>query len=315
LKPFVHSPFSITVPATSANLGPGFDAIGLALDLFVRATVRPAERFMLSFAGGRCVPTNDGFANEIIRAMDSVLGIDARPNAEILVENDIPLGKGLGASAAGAVLGVTLGAEFAEKKPSQAELARVVCELEGHPDNALPALLGGIVVAAMPHNAAPAYLRFDPPPGLRAVLAVPRIVLPTAAARALLPQSYERRDVVFNIQRAALLAASFASGDLSALRVAVGDRIHQPYRAPLVPGFAEMLALDMPGLLSITLSGAGPSVLALASENLDAIGDAMRAAFAREGIESEIYALLVSTQGARIVPSRIGPAKTETCAT
>jgi len=301
----VPKSFTVAVPATSANLGPGFDAIGLALDLIVRANVRPAERFTLSFNGGRSLPTNDGFANEIIRAMECVLGSGARPNVSILVENDIPLGKGLGASAAGAVLGATLAAELADKKPTQIELARVVCDLEGHPDNALPALLGGIVVAAMPENAPPAYLRFDPPSALSAVLAVPAIVLPTAAARALLPQSYERRDVVFNIQRAALLAASFASGRLEALRVAVDDRIHQPYRAPLIPGFAKMLALRMPGLLSITLSGAGPSVLALASDNLASIGDAMRATFAHEGIESEIFSLRVTTQGAQVTPSRI----------
>jgi homoserine kinase len=301
----VRKSFTVAVPATSANIGPGFDAIGLALDLFVRADVRTAERFALSFDGGRCLPTNDGFANEIIRAMECVLGTGARPNVQIRVENDIPLGKGLGASAAGVVLGVTLAAELADKKPSQTELARIVCDLEGHPDNALPALLGGIVVAAMPEDAPPAFLRFDPPTGLCAVLAVPAIVLPTAAARALLPQSYERRDVVFNIQRAALLAASFASGQIDALRVAVDDRIHQPYRAPLIPGFAKMLALRLPGLLSITLSGAGPSVLALASENFASIGDAMRATFAHEGIESEIFTLRVTTQGAQVTPSRI----------
>jgi homoserine kinase len=303
--PRMRSAFTIAVPATSANLGSGFDAIGLALELFVRATVRSSECFKLSFPGGRCVPTNDGFSDEIIRAMESVLGKHVRPNVEILVENDIPLGKGLGASAAGAVLGVTLGAELADKKPSQTELARIVCDLEGHPDNALPALLGGIVVAAMPENAPPAYLRFDPPSALRAVLAVPAIVLPTAAARALLPQSYERRDVVFNIQRAALLAASLASGNIKELRVAVDDRVHQPYRAPLIPGFPQMLALRLPGLLSVTLSGAGPSVLALASDNLSAIGDAMRAVFAHEGIESEIFPLRVTLQGARVAPSRI----------
>jgi homoserine kinase len=305
--------FVVSAPATSANLGPGFDAIGLALDLRVRAAVRPAERFSLAFAGGRGAPTNDGFANEITRAMERVLGEGARPNVAITVENDIPLGKGLGASAAGAVLGAILGAELADAKPSQAQLARIVCDIEGHPDNALPALLGGVVVAAMSEDAPPAYLRFDPPNGLRAVLAVPAIVLPTAAARALLPERYERRDVVFNIQRAALLAASFASGDLTVLRVAATDRIHQPYRAPLVPGFASMLAFDMPGLLSVTLSGAGPSVLALASDGAEAIGEAMRAAFAREGIACEIIVSRVAAHGADVVPSRIGQGEMETC--
>lgn len=298
----MRSPFTVSVPASSANLGPGFDAIGLALDLFVRATVVPATSFSLRFDAGRSVPTNLGFETEIIRAMERVLGAGERPPVAVTIANDIPLGKGLGASAAGAVLGVTIGAELAPERPTLDRLAQIVCALEGHPDNALPALLGGIVIAAMPEGAAPKYLRFAPPEGLHAIVTVPQIVLPTAAARALLPQQYDRRDVVFNLQRAALLAASFASGDLRALRVATVDRIHQPYRAPLVPGFAEMLGFDLPGLLSVTLSGAGPSVLALATENSEAIGKAMHAAFAREGIESTVFSLRVTTRGAEVMP-------------
>jgi homoserine kinase len=240
-------PFSAAVPASSANLGPGFDAIGLALDLWVRATVQPALEFAVSFKAGTYVPTNAGFENEIVRGIERILGAGARPHVSILVENAIPLGKGLGASAAGAVLGLTIGAELADAAPTEATLARHAAELEGHPDNALPALLGGVVIAAMPEGEPPAYLRFDPPQGLSAVVVTPRIVLPTAAARALLPATYERRDVVFNIQRATLLAASLATGDLHALRVATGDRVHQPYRAPLVPGFEEMLGISLLG--------------------------------------------------------------------
>jgi homoserine kinase len=293
--------FRVAVPASSANLGPGFDAIGLALDLWVRATVQPALHFAISFKAGKYVPTNTGFENEIVRGLDRVL-LGERPNVSILIENDIPLGKGLGASAAGAVLGIAIGAELAAECPSLETLARHATELEGHPDNALPALLGGIIVAAQVEGAAPSYLRFEPPPGLSAVVVTPHIVLPTAAARALLPAQYERRDAVFNIQRAALLAAALASGQTHVLRVASGDRIHQPYRAPLVPGFDEMLGFDVPGLLAIALSGAGPSVLALVDGNGPAIGDAIRAAFAREGIESDAFELGISSRGATLGP-------------
>ena len=288
-------PFTAAVPASSANLGPGFDAIGLALDLWVRATVQPALEFAVSFKAGTYVPTNAGFENEIVRGIERILGAGARPPVSILVENAIPLGKGLGASAAGAVLGLTIGAELADTLPTEATLARHAAELEGHPDNALPALLGGVVIAAMPDGEPPAYLRFDPPSGLSAVVVTPRIVLPTAAARALLPATYERRDVVFNIQRATLLAASLATGDLHALRVATGDRVHQPYRAPLVPGFDEMLRFSLPGLYAIALSGAGPSVIALVHGESEAIGNAMRGAFAREGIDSDVFHLGIST--------------------
>jgi homoserine kinase len=295
-------PFTAAVPASSANLGPGFDAIGIALDLWVRATVQPAVDFSVSFKAGTYVPTNAGFENEIVRGMERVLGAGVRPPVSILVENGIPLGKGLGASAAGAVLGLTIGAELAEARPAEHVLARHAAELEGHPDNALPALLGGVVIAAMPEGADPAYLRFAPPPGLAAVVVTPRIVLPTAAARALLPATYERKDVVFNIQRATLLAAALATGGLDALRVATGDRVHQPYRAPLVPGFDEMLGFSLPGLYAIALSGAGPSVIALVASDGDgaAIGAAMSAAFAREGIDSDVFRLGISTRGATV---------------
>ncbi len=300
-------PFVVSVPASSANLGPGFDAIGLALDLWVRATVQPALHFSVSFKAGTYVPTNAGFENEIVRGMDRVLGPE-RPSVSVLVENAIPLGKGLGASAAGAVLGLTIGAELAAVRPSVRALARHAAELEGHPDNALPALLGGVVVAAMPEGEGPTYLRFDPPAGLAAVVVTPRIVLPTAAARALLPATYERRDVVFNLQRAALLSAALATGDLAALRVATGDRIHQPYRAPLVPGFDEMLRFSQPGLYAIALSGAGPSVIALVGDDGEAVGVAMRDAFAREGIESDVFHLNISTKGATVEALTAAPA-------
>ena len=292
--------FAVRVPASSANLGPGFDAIGLALDLHVRATVQPALDFSVSFKAGRSVPTNAGFENEIVRGMERVLGAGVRPRIAILVDNAIPLGKGLGASAAGAALGISIGAELAAQRPSFDDLALYVCAIEGHPDNALPALVGGVVVAAMRADDRPAFLRFDPPPGLRAVVAVPHLVLPTAAARALLPHAYDRADVVFNLQRAALLAASLASGDLRALREASADRVHQPYRAPLVPGFDEMLRFEMPGLEAVALSGAGPSVIALVSGNAAAIGEAMRGAFAREGIESDVYPLAITGRGAEV---------------
>ena len=293
--------FRVSVPASSANLGPGFDAIGLALNLWAHATVRPSASFAIEFAPGRHAPTNPGFANEILRGLDQVLG-GPRPPVTISVENSIPLGKGLGASAAGAVLGLSVGARLAAAPPGEALLAHYATDLEGHPDNALPALLGGIVVAAQRTDEPPAYLRFAPPPALRAVVVTPHIVLPTAAARALLPAVYERRDVVFNLQRAALLAASLACGDLGPLRTATRDRIHQPYRAPLVPGFQAMLELQLPGLLAVALSGAGPSVLALVTGDGERIGAALQAEFAREGIESDVYLLAISTRGARAEP-------------
>lgn len=291
------SPFQISVPASSANLGPGFDAIGLALDLRLRATVAESDGYRLTFVSGPHAPTHQGFADEIERGLSAVLG-RARPPIEITVDNPIPLGKGLGSSAAANVLGAAIAARLVEPEVDQRTLTQIVTDLEGHPDNALPALLGGIVVAAQRGEDAPSYLRFEPPPGLRAIVAIPNIELPTAEARAILPELYRKEDAVYNVQRAALLAASFACGDLSHLRVAMGDRFHQPYRSAFVPGLAECLRIELDGLIGIALSGAGPSVLALCASNGPAIAGAMRDAFARHKIGCETWTLGISHVGA-----------------
>ena len=293
------SPLQISVPASSANLGPGFDAMGLALDLRLRATVAESEASRLTFIAGPHAPTHQGFADEIERGLSAILG-RKRPPIEIAVDNPIPLGKGLGSSAAANVLGATIAARLVEPEVDQRTLTQIVTDLEGHPDNALPALLGGIVVAAQRGEDAPSYLRFEPPSGVRAIIAIPNIELPTAEARAILPELYRKEDAVYNVQRAALLAASFASGDLGHLRVAMGDRFHQPYRSAFVPGLAECLRIELDGLLGIALSGAGPSVLALCSSNGPAIANAMREAFTRHKIGCETWTLGISHVGAVI---------------
>jgi len=291
--------FQISVPASSANLGPGFDAIGIALDLRLRATVTEAREYRLTFAEGPHAPTHAGFADEIERGLSAILG-SSRPQIEISVENPIPLGKGLGSSAAAGVLGASIAARFVEPEVSERTLTQIVTDLEGHPDNALPALLGGIVIAAQRGEDAPSYLRFEPPAGVRAIVAIPNIELPTAEARAILPDRYRKEDAVYNVQRAALLAASFASGDLTHLRVAMGDRFHQPYRSAFVPGLAECLRIETDGLLGVALSGAGPSVLALCTSNGPAIASAMRDAFTRHKIACETWTLGISHVGVSI---------------
>ncbi|MGH7660292.1 MAG: homoserine kinase [Vulcanimicrobiaceae bacterium] len=291
--------FQISVPASSANLGPGFDTIGIALDLRLRATVRESREYGLAFLPGPHAPTHEGFAEEIERGLSSILG-GARPAIAIEVENPIPLGKGLGSSAAAGVLGASIAARFVDPQVDERTLTRIVTDLEGHPDNALPALLGGIVIAAQRGEDAPSYLRFEPPPGVRAIVAIPNIELPTAEARAILPERYRKEDAVYNVQRAALLAASLASGDFTHLRVAMADRFHQPYRSAFVPGLAECLRIEAEGLLGIALSGAGPSVLALCSGNGPAIAASMREAFTRHKIECETWTLGISHVGASV---------------
>ncbi len=291
--------FAVSVPATSANLGPGFDAIGLALDLRVRADVTvlaagSATRW--TFTGSEA-PTHNGLRDEMSRAIRTLFAAvgAAPPPLDIVVDNPIPLGRGLGGSAAGAALGLAIGAQLRDPAPDVAELAHTITVLEGHPDNGVPAIVGGVVVAVAEEDAV-TYARFVPPPSLRACVIVPTFSMPTREARAILPDAYPRRDAVFNVGHAALLAAAFASGDVRLLRTAMRDRLHQPYRASFVPGLEEMIALELPGLAGVALSGAGPSVIALVEPNSRA-GEAMVNIFARHDVEARAYDLALATDG------------------
>jgi len=295
----VHEPFRLSVPASSANLGPGFDSVGLALELRISARVvvlAAGETPRWTF-DGEFPPTHDGLRDEIARGIARIAGARMLPPLDIAVTNDIPLGKGLGGSAAGAVLGVAIGARVRGRDAGEAELAQTIADIEGHPDNGIPALLGGIVVAAQAPGETPTYIRFPPPPEMRAIIVTPQIEMPTVQARAILPTSYSRRDAVYNIQRAALLGAAFASGRCDLLRAAMRDRIHQPYRATFVPGLEEMIALEGPDIYGVALSGAGPSVIALVRRSDPAIARAIEAIFARSGVITRSFDLAIAADG------------------
>lgn len=295
----MHEPFRLSVPASSANLGPGFDSVGLALELRISARVvvlAAGETPRWTF-DGEFPPTHDGLRDEIARGIARIAGARMLPPLDIAVTNDIPLGKGLGGSAAGAVLGVAIGARVRGRDAGEAELAQTIADIEGHPDNGIPALLGGIVVAAQAPGETPTYIRFPPPPEMRAIIVTPQIEMPTVQARAILPTSYSRRDAVYNIQRAALLGAAFASGRCDLLRAAMRDRIHQPYRATFVPGLEEMIALEGPDIYGVALSGAGPSVIALVRRSDPAIARAIEAIFARSGVITRSFDLAIAADG------------------
>ena len=291
--------FAVSVPATSANLGPGFDSVGIALELRIRADVRvlaAGESATWSFTGSEA-PTHNGLRDEMMRAMRTLFAAvgAAPPPLAIVVDNPIPLGRGLGGSAAGAALGLAIAAEVRDPTPDVAELTRTISVLEGHPDNGVPAIVGGVVVAVTDDEDV-VYARFAPPPNVRAHVVVPDFSMPTREARAILPDAYARRDAVYNVGHAALLGAAFASGDVGLLRTAMRDRLHQPFRASFVPGLNEMLALDVPGLIGVALSGAGPSVLALADAGSRA-GESVRAVFAKHGVSARVLDLQPAERG------------------
>jgi homoserine kinase len=291
--------FSVSVPATSANLGPGFDSVGMALDLRIRADVTvldAGEASRWSFSGSEA-PTHDGLRDEMTRAMRTLYAAvhASPPPLAIAVDNPIPLGRGLGGSAAGAALGLAVAAVLRDPAPDVAELTRTITILEGHPDNGVPAIVGGVVVAVAEDEDV-VYARFAPPANLRAHVVVPDFSMPTREARAILPDAYPRRDAVYNVGHAALLGAAFASGQVALLRTAMRDRMHQPFRASFVPGLIEMLELDVAGLIGVALSGAGPSVLALAEPGSRA-GEAVRDVFARHGVSARVLDLAPAARG------------------
>jgi homoserine kinase len=237
----------VRVPASSANLGPGFDvlaaALGLHLEVDIAETGRFAVHTQLSIARDRRNLCVRGFA--ALRPVDGV---------EFTIRSEIPLSGGLGTSAAAYVAGLVAADAL---NGGGADLLAVAARLEGHPDNVAAALLGGFVVCTGPRAT-----RLDPPPGLEAVLVVPDRAVRTAKARAALPAEVPMADAVFNVGRASLLVLGLARGDLDLVARGLDDRLHQPRREPLYPrSMALVRGARELGALGATISGAGPSVL------------------------------------------------------
>jgi homoserine kinase len=292
----------VQVPATTTNLGPGFDALGLALQLYNRVTVERAETLTVEVSGegARSIPRD--LRNLVYRAATRCLaeaGEEPGP-LRIRLENAIPVGRGLGSSAAAIVGGIIAANALADSSLPANRLLRLALELEGHPDNVTPALLGGFQATCAVEGEV-LHQRLPLPAGLQAVLAIPDRELSTEKSRAALPAFVPRRDAVFNVGRVALLVASLATGHLDALGTAMEDRLHQPYRAPLMPGFeAAVEAARASGAVGACLSGAGTTVLAFAAAGEAAIAEAMRAAFAVHGVAARTLCLPFDEQGARL---------------
>ncbi|MGH9597742.1 MAG: homoserine kinase [Edaphobacter sp.] len=257
------NPFHLRLPATSANLGPGFDALGLAMALYLTIDATPAEEFHIDATGrdaDLCALIED---NLILTTYMDVLaksGIKA-PRLHLKLHNEIPLGMGCGSSAAALLAGVLLANHVGNLNWTDQQILEEACRREGHPDNVAACFLGGMTAsAATKDGIVTATFGQNLPWGLH--LALPPASLSTRKARALLPAHYSREDAVANIQATALLVAAFAQGRGELLRTAMQDRIHQPYRQKACPLLPLLLPLSAnPAILGVALSGAGPSVL------------------------------------------------------
>ncbi|KAF9189636.1 hypothetical protein BGZ51_001383 [Haplosporangium sp. Z 767] len=339
-----HQKFKISVPATSANIGPGFDVLGMAFSLYLTLEcerLRPGARLQMSYEGegAEDVPlvAEKNLITKTALYVLSTYGITSLPPLKIHVNNPIPLGRGLGSSGSAVVAGVMLANSAGELNMTKERMFDYCLMVERHPDNVAPALFGGFVASFLrelePEELEPSSIpRSEPtrngasqPPTpltdighymqlgwakeVKAIAIIPNFEVATEDARAALPDNYSRADVIYNLQRVAVLTHALSRSPVNADLVykAMSDKIHQPYRKFLIPGMQEMLEMitpkTCPGLVGICLSGAGPTILALATENFDKIAGAVQNCFARQpnrSIESEYKVLDVVHDGAQV---------------
>ena len=292
----------IRVPASTSNLGSGFDCFGLALKLYLTVTATEgSEPCRVTTTGAdenEALPRNA--VNLIYRAMSFAARSEGAslPPVELIVHNEIPLASGLGSSAAAIVAGIKLAGLITGKEISNQSMLNYATEFEGHPDNVAASIYGGFIASCIGSDKSVLSTKFDWPEKIRVVVVSPHSQLPTHVARAALPRSVSRVDAVYNLQRAALFIAAIAQQRYDILWEAMRDRLHQPQRESLVHGLAAALALPrMPGLLGIALSGAGPSIVALVESNEEEIGQRIAKCFK---VESTVRTLDVDNEGCRL---------------
>ena len=262
----------IAVPASVANLGPGFDTLAVAVQLYLRVRIVEVRQDGRGEVGVRRSNPPVPGENGVERAYRSMADRAPRglPSVVIDVESEIPIGSGLGSSAAATIAGLRLYERCAAPLSSK-DLLDAACALEGHPDNAAAAVYGGLAAALQHEDGGVSAVSFGWPSDIRYLIATPDRSLRTEAARSVVPLTLSRADAIFNLQRVAQLLHAVGTGDGSALREALKDRWHQPARAALIPELAPALALDDPDLLGVCLSGAGPSIVALARRGFDRV--------------------------------------------
>ena len=289
----------LRVPASAANLGPGFDALGLALGIFLDCRFQGSDRLSIT-ASGRDVALISTAEDNLIWQTALAVARDvggSLPPIQLEIMNDIPIGKGLGSSAAALTAGVVIADQLMGLHWKRLRILDEAAQIEGHPDNVAACVLGSIVATAMEPGGTARAVRLELPARFGVALVVPDFILPTREARAVLPECYSREDAIFNVQRAALLIAALATGSTSAFPAALEDRLHQPYRAALVPGLDEIVKLRAPGLLGCCLSGAGPSVLVFYEKGYEQVCDLVRQIFAIRGKQSEVLWPEIARQG------------------
>jgi homoserine kinase len=297
--------FHVRAPATTANLGPGFDCLGMALDLWNEVDITATGdclQITIEGEGQPVLPTNQ--TNAIFRAMEVyALRHDKTLPAGIRIhcQNNIPLGSGLGSSSAAAVAGILCAAALLEIPEKIEDQLNCATQIEGHPDNAAACLLGGLTASLVDHQHVIS-IRIPVTP-LYLVIVTPAYHISTNQARAALPTDVPLKDAIFNMSRVVFLSEALRTGDFDLLALGMQDQLHQPYRIPLIPGAAAAIsAAKNAGAAAVVISGAGPSLLAISQKpsELQVIAAAMVDAFKQAGLSSRLFTPEISIKGASV---------------
>lgn len=295
------------IPATSANIGSGFDSVGLALNLYNEIHIYENDNskkieFEIFGEGENEISKKD---NMIYSAMKLIFKkLKSKPNKGYIIKciNRIPLSRGLGSSSA-AIIGGLLCSNFilGNKLKIEKDILNMAVQIEGHPDNVAPAILGGIVSGVVKKEEDFKYIKIKPPKNLKAIVSIPDFYLSTEIARNILPKEITRKDAIFNISRAALLTSALFSNRLDLLEIATEDKIHQDYRAKFIPNLNQLFKeTKKAGAYSVTISGAGSSILALTKDDkniIEKVSKAMHSSFKKKNINSIIKVLNIPTKG------------------
>ena len=297
--------FKIRRPGSTANRGHGYDVLGLALGIYNYLTVRSgiSDEHRVTSSGKGSDELATDHTNLLFTSATTVSERVGRPLPPIEAEMEInvPLARGLGSSSTAIVGGCVIANRILGDPLTRADLLDIATEIEGHPDNVSPCLYGGFTVSAVSGNHVTC-VRSEPTSELKTVVVVPNFQLKTSDARSALPAEVSHADATYNVGRACVVTAAMLQGNLDALASAMDDRLHQPYRAQLIPHYdAVITAAREAGALGVALSGAGPTLFAIARQDEVAIGEAMAEVWKRHAIESTVYPLRIDTDGTTIV--------------
>ena len=291
---------SVRVPATTANLGPGYDCLGLALSLHNEVTLALADEFSVEIEGEGADVLPRGESHLVLRAAEAAAQAAGRdlPPVALTQVNRIPLARGLGSSSAAIVGGVVAANELLGLGLSERRMLDICTEVEGHPDNVAPALLGGLTVCCAVDGEV-LVRRLDVAEGLRCVVAIPDFEVVTEEARRALPETVPHVDAVFNLCRTGLVVSALVTGEFELLCEGMRDRLHQPYRTHLVPGLDDVIEAALgAGAMGVCLSGSGPTVAAFVVDDGEEITQAMVNVFAGRGVVACGEVLDLSAAGA-----------------